>query len=365
MRGIRRSIFIITLVLLATGVVMVYSSSALYGYERLSDSMHFIKRHLMYLCIGFVMMFASMTVKLDVMKKMSKPVMFVSLMMLSVVLIPGIGREFGGAKRWIHFGMINFQPSEFAKVAVIIYLAGFLSRKGKDIRDLVYGYAPGAIVIGITVGLICVEPDLGTAIVVAAIGLTMMFVAGANIRHLAVTTLAAAPVLLIQLIGVPYRRRRLAIFLNPWSDSRGSGFQIIQSLLALSSGGLFGLGLGHSRQKLFYLPEPYSDFIFSIIGEELGFIGAGSIVMLFALFCWQGMRIVLKTDDPFGRFVSLGIIAMISFEVIINIGVVSGIFPTKGLPLPFISYGGTSLIFHMTAVGILLNVAAANDEGRS
>jgi len=356
MRDIRRSVLFIVLTLIAIGVVMIYSSSAIHGYEKLTDSMYFLKKHLAFLVLGFIMMIASFLADLEVIKRLSKPMILVSIVLLVLVLIPGVGKEFGGARRWFSFGRLNFQPSEFAKIAMIIYLAELVSRKEKDIRNLVWGYLPALIVIGMVVGLVMLEPDLGTAIDLAAIGFVIVFLAGASIWHLIATWIVSLPVLYVELFKVSYRRRRLTIFLNPWSDTKGDGFQIIQSLLALSSGGLLGVGLGQSRQKLFYLPEPYSDFIFAIIGEELGFIGASAVIILFILLLWQGIKIVYAAENKFKRLVSVGILVMILLEVVINIGVVSGMLPTKGLPLPFISYGGTSLIFHMAAIGLLLNV---------
>ncbi len=357
MREIRISIFVIVSLLLAIGVIMIYSASAIYGYDRMGDSLYFLKRHLSCLFIGLFFMMASMLIDLEILKRFSKPILISSLLLLVLVLVPGIGRETGGARRWFRFWLINFQPSEVAKIAFIIYLSAFISRKGNFIRDFFYGYLPPLLILCCTAGLILLEPDLGTAILISAIALIMLFSSGVNMAHVLATFLVSIPFFYVLIFNFPYRRKRLMVFLNPWADSKGTGFQIIQSLVALGSGGLLGIGLGQSRQKLFYLPASYTDFIFSIIGEELGFLGAACVLILFMLFVWQGMRIVFKAQDSFKRLLSLGIITTIALEVIINIGVTSGVIPTKGLPLPFISYGGTSLITHMVFVGLLLNIA--------
>lgn len=244
-----------------------------------------------------------------------------------------------------------------AKLGVIIYLADFLSRKGPSINNFLQTLLPLLAVTGIVMGLVLLQPDLGAVIVLGSLTLILLFSAGIRYRYIAGLFALSIPLFYLLIYRVPYRWRRVKIFLNPWQDPRGSGFQIIQSFLALGSGGIFGVGLGMSRQKLFYLPEAHTDFIFSIIGEELGLVGTLSVTILFIVLIWQGMRIVFKTEDSFGRYLSLGIVSMIALEVIINIGVTIGALPTKGLPLPFVSYGGSALLFHMIAIGLLLNVA--------
>jgi len=287
-----------------------------------------------------------------------------SIILLVLVLIPHIGREAAGARRWFRIGPINFQPSELAKIAILVYLADLLTRKEKVIRSFLYGYLPPVLALGFVLGLVLLEPDLGTAIAISAIGLLMLFVSGVRPLYIFASIMASIPALYILLFRVPYRRKRMMIFLNPWSDKRGAGFQIIQSFIALGSGGIFGVGLGQSRQKLFYLPASHTDFIFSIIGEELGFIGAASVVVLFILFVWEGMKITFRAEGQFERLLSMSLVCLIALEAIINIGVTAGVLPTKGLPLPFISYGGTSLVFHLTAVGLLLNIAKSSEVYR-
>jgi cell division protein FtsW len=343
---------------------MIYSTSAIYANDRMNDSLYFIKRHLVYLLAGIFMMLVAMAVDMQTLKKLSKPIMAFSVLLLVLVLIPNVGRETAGARRWFKIGPLNFQPSEFAKIAIMVYLADLLSRKEKTIKSFVHGYLPPILVLGAVLGLVLLEPDLGTAIAISAVGMMMLFVSGVRPLYLLSSILASIPALYVLLFRVPYRRKRMMIFLNPWSDKRGAGFQIIQSFIALGSGGLLGVGLGQSKQKLFYLPASHTDFIFSIIGEELGFIGAASVVILFILFVWEGMKITFKANGQFEKLLSMALVCLVALEAVINIGVTAGVLPTKGLPLPFISYGGTSLIFHLTAVGLLLNIAKSSEVYR-
>ncbi|MCX5677711.1 MAG: putative lipid II flippase FtsW [Candidatus Omnitrophica bacterium] len=364
MRSVRRSIFSIVAVLVGVGIVMIYSASAIYAYSNMHDSLYYLKRHLIYLAAGIVMMFIAMSVDLKRIKGLSKPMMLVSIMLLVLVLVPHIGKEISGAKRWFKLGPVNFQPSEFAKIAILIYMADFIARKKELVKSFMRGYVPAMLVLGTTVGLILLEPDLGTAVTISVITIMMLYVSGLRVSYIIASLLASLPLMYMLLFRVPFRRKRLMIFLNPWADKRGTGFQIIQSFIALGSGGLLGVGLGQSRQKLFYLPASHTDFIFSIIGEELGFIGTASVVVLFILFVWEGMKVVMRTSGIFEKMLSFGVVSMIALEAIINIGVTAGALPTKGLPLPFISYGGSGLMFHLVAVGLLLNAAKSCEAVR-
>ncbi len=255
----------------------------------------------------------------------------------------------------------TFQPSEFANLALIVYIADFVSRKQDKIKMLVEGFLPGVCMLGVTVLLILLQPDLGTVIALGSVVLIMLFVAGVRGKYILTLLLSSLPALYFLVFSVPYRRARILAFLNPWLDPKGMGFQIIQSQIAIGSGGLFGRGLGHSQQKLFYLPAAHTDFIFSIIGEELGLVGTLGIIILFMIFIQQGLKVIKDSQDRFGYFLALGLILMISLKGIINIGVSCGAFPTKGLPLPFISYGGSSLIFDMVSLGILINIARCGE----
>lgn len=359
-RKTRINLFTISIVLICIGIIMIYSSSSIYAWERYGDSFYFLKRHLVFLAVGLLLTFLAMLVDYRLFRKYSRLLLWIALALLVLVLIPGIGREISGAKRWFRFKFISFQPSEFANLALIIYLADFIARKGDKIK-LLEGFIPPICVLGATALLILLQPDLGTVIALGSVVLIMLFVAGTRGRYILSLILCSLPLLYLLVFRVAYRRTRILAFLNPWLDPKGTGFQIIQSQIAIGSGGLFGKGLGHSQQKLFYLPAAHTDFIFSIIGEELGLIGTLGIIILFMIFIQQGLKIIKNAQDKFGYFLALGLVLMISLKAIINIGVSCGVFPTKGLPLPFISYGGSSLLFDMVSLGILINIARCGE----
>ena len=361
MRDIRVSIATIVILLICIGIVMIYSSSGIYALQELKDNAYFLNRHLLFLCIGFVLMMLAMMMDYRELQKFAKPILLLAVVMLVLVLIPGIGKESFGARRWFKFGAFHFQPSEFAKLALLIYVADFLSRKQNKIRSFWEGFFPLILVMGLTCALIIKQPDLGNSVSLAVIILILMFIAGADVKHLIWIALLSLPVVYFLIVRVPYRLARITSFLDPWQDSQGVGFQLSQSQIALGSGGMFGIGLGKSVQKLFYLPAAHTDFILSIIGEELGLLGTLTVVALFILFVIQGARIAKRTTDMFGYFLALGIVLMIGLQAVVNIGVSIGALPTKGLPLPFISYGGSALIFYMTAVGLLLNISRTQE----
>lgn len=360
-RNIRINLFITMLILICVGIVMIYSASSIYAWERYNDGLFFLKRHISFLFIGAFLAFLIMSVDYRKLRRFAKPFLILSLLLLVLVLIPGIGREVSGARRWFRFKFISFQPSELANMAIIIYIADFIARKGNMIKQFLHGFLPPVCILGLVALLILMQPDLGTALAIGIVVFIMLFVSGARVAYLLSVVLASLPVVYLLIFSVPYRRMRILAFLNPWLDPKGSGFQIIQSQIALGSGGIFGVGLGHSRQKLFYLPAAHTDFIFSIIGEELGLVGTLGIVILFMLFIQQGLKVIKNAPDKFGYLLSLGLVLMISLKAIINIGVSCGLLPTKGLPLPFISYGGSSLIFDMVSVGILINIARTGE----
>ena len=357
MRNIRISIAYITILLCMFGVVMVYSSSAIYAADTYGDPFFFIKRHLMILLAGAFLCLAAMSVNCDTIRKYSRHILFISVVLLVMVLIPGVGRAAGGAKRWLDLRIFNIQPSEIAKIVILVYLADYIDRRRHRIDNFIYGFLPPLAVIGCVMALVILEPDLGTTLTIGVIGLTMLFISGARIRHLAAIALSFVPFLYYLVFSVPYRRKRILAFINPWLDAKGTGFQVVQSFIALGSGGAFGVGLGQSKQKLFFLPASHTDFIFSIIGEELGFVGVMAVLILFFALIWQGMRAAFKAEDIFKKMLIFGVMFTIAFEVVVNMGVSSGIMPAKGLPLPFISYGGTSLVMHMLAIGLVLNAA--------
>lgn len=360
-RKVRINIFTVSIILICIGTIMIYSASSIYASERYKDSFFFLKRHLLFLAIGTLLTFLIMSIDYKQIRKFARPSLFISLILLGLVLIPGIGREVAGARRWFRFKFFSFQPSELACITMIIYTADFISRKGNIIKEFLRGFLPPIFVLGVCALLILAQPDLGTTLAIGIVVVLMLYIAGVRATYILSMILASLPLLYALIFSVPYRRNRILAFLNPWSDPRGSGFQIIQSQLALGSGGLFGVGLGHSRQKLFYLPAAHTDFIFSIIGEELGLLGTLGVIALFVIFILQGLKIIKNANDKFGYFLALGLVLMISLKAIINIGVSCGVFPTKGLPLPFISYGGSSFIFDMISLGLLINIARNQD----
>lgn len=349
-------LLLILFLLVGFGAIMIYSTSAIYAEERYKDSFFFLKKHLTWICIGLAGMFVTWRTDYHILRKYSKILFFVSIALLGLVYIPGIGRSAGGARRWLTVKGFNIQPSEIAKLGLIVYLADILTRKQRWLKEFWKGLVTPLIAIGIMVGLILLQPDLGTAAEMALVAFIILFIAGVKFQYLITLALSAMPFLYVFIFSAPYRRNRILSFINPWKDPEGIGFQIVQSFLALGSGGIFGVGLGQSRQKLFYLPAAHTDFIFSIVGEELGIFGTIFVLFLFLLIIWYGARICLKALDLFGHFLALGIVSLISVQTIINIGVVTGSFPTKGLPLPFISYGGSCLAVYLTSFGILLNI---------
>jgi cell division protein FtsW len=360
-RSIRIKLFVTTFILICIGVVMIYSASCIYAWERYHDGFFFLKRHLSFILIGTTLAFFMMSFDYRHLRRFAKPILLTALVLLVLVLIPGLGREVSGARRWFRFKFISFQPSEFANLAVIIYVADFLARKKDTIKSFVWGFLPVILALGCVALFILAQPDLGTTLALGVVVFIMLFIAGARLRHMMYMLLPSIPLLYFLIFSVPYRRMRIMAFLNPWADPKGSGFQIIQSQIALGSGGIFGVGLGHSKQKLFFLPAAHTDFIFSIIGEEAGLIGTIGVIALFIYFIQQGLKIVKFAPEKFGYFLSLGLVSMITLKAIVNIGVTCALFPTKGLPLPFISYGGSSFIFDMISVGILLNIARAGE----
>ncbi|MGC5325613.1 stage V sporulation protein E [Brevibacillus sp. SYSU BS000544] len=345
-----------TLFLLGIGIVMVYSASAVYAYHTFEgDSYYFSKRQFIFAILGIASMYVMMNVDYWVWKKWAKTGFIVSLALLVLVLI--IGKEVNGAKSWLGLGSFGIQPGEFAKFGVAAFLAMWLSDNQKKIVLFQKGLAPALAIPSACFALIMLQPDLGTGTVLMGMSILMIFVAGARISHFVGLGLLGVAGFAGLIISAPYRIARITAFLDPWEDPLGKGYQIIQSLYAIGPGGLLGLGLGQSRQKFSYLPEPYNDFIFSIVAEELGFIGGSLVLLLFLLLVWRGMRVAITAPDLFGSLLALGIVGMIAIQVLINVGVVTGMFPVTGITLPFLSYGGSSLTLMLTGVGILLNIS--------
>ncbi|WP_053368839.1 stage V sporulation protein E [Bacillus sp. FJAT-27245] len=347
----------VTFALLAFGLIMVYSSSAIWAEFKFDDSFFFAKRQMLFAGVGIAAMFFIMNINYLTWRTWAKVIIIVCFFLLLLVLVPGIGNVRNGSRSWIGVGAFSIQPSEFMKLAMIAFLAKYLSERQKFITSLRKGLVPSLGLVFIAFALIMLQPDLGTGTVMVGTCLVMIFVAGGRLLHFAGLILLGAGGFAGLIISAPYRIKRITSFLDPWSDPQDSGFQIIQSLFAIGPGGLFGLGLGESRQKFFYLPEPQTDFIFAILAEELGFIGGSLILLLFSLLLWRGIRIALGAPDLFGSFLAVGIISMVAIQVMINIGVVTGLMPVTGITLPFLSYGGSSLTLMLMAIGVLLNIS--------
>jgi cell division protein FtsW len=350
-------LFGVAIVLLSVGVVMVYSASAIVAADRFHDPYFFLKKQVFWALLGAACLWLAIKVDYRRLEGFVLPLLIFTGILLVLVLVSPLGQAINGTRRWIRLGPVSFQPAELAKLALVLYLAAFLAKKREVIEDLRRGILPPLAVAGLLAALVLAQPDLGNCLTLIALTFTLLFLAGGRARHLGLILAAALPPLVVAIWAAPYRLRRIVAFLDPWSDPRGSGFQIIQSWLALGNGGIFGQGIGASRQKLFYLPESHTDFIFAIIGEELGFVGAAAVVALFVVLVWRGLRIGLRAPDPFGGYLALGITVLIATQTLVNLGVVTGLLPTKGLPLPYLSFGGSALLVTMLSTGVLLNIS--------
>jgi cell division protein FtsW len=354
------TILLLAVFLTAVGVVMVYSSSAemadtLERYQK--DDFYFLKRQAIFAGIGFLAMAAMMRYDYKKLRKFAGIGLLVCMILLLAVYIPGLGVKINGARRWLRLGF-NLQPVELAKIALIVYMAHSLTKKQKKIREFASGILPYAIVLGIILTLLMFQPDLGSAMTLVAVAVAMLFIAGMRYAYFGYLLAIIIPLGAVMVMNSTYRMQRIFGFLDPWKDPTGNGLQIIQSWIAIGSGGIFGKGLGEGRQKLFYLPEAHTDFILSVIGEEWGFIGLALVVICVYLLFRRGMNTALLAPDDFGRFLAFGITFLLAFEAVFNMCVVLGLVPTKGLALPFISYGGSSLICTLAAIGILLNISS-------
>lgn len=335
---------------------MVFSASANMSEERFGSAYLFVRKQIIWDVLGVVVLFYCMRMDYHRWQRWSMQLLVIAFVLLALVLV--IGPVVKGARRWIPLGFMNIQPSEVAKLAILVWLADFLDRHRSQIRDLRNGFIPPLLVLGLLCAFILKEPDLGTPLLLGVTGMILMFLAGASSLHLlSVVGLSLIP-LYYEIFHVGYRYRRLMSFMNPWADASGTGYQLTQSLLAFGSGGLFGKGLGASQLKLLYLPDPHTDFIFPVIGEELGFIGALGVVLLFVFWGLRGWQVAKRAPDLFGQLLAAGITCWVLIQATINMGVSCGLLPTKGLPLPFVSFGGSSLIITMCAVGILLNISS-------
>ncbi len=351
-------LLLVTLILVTIGTVMIYSSSSILATERFRDGQFFLKKQLFFLILGLLIMVLMTRIPYYTLRKLAWPGIAVSTICLCALWIPHMGIRAGGAVRWLNLGVFSFQVSEMVKIALILFLAYFLTQRVNRIREIRQGLLIPVGVTGVLVGLILLQPDFGTTVIMAVITLMMIYLAGGRILHLAGIIALFIPVAIWLLLHKSYRLARLMTFLDPWKDPRHSGFQIIQSLISFGSGGAFGVGIGDGMQKLFYLPEPHTDFILSVIAEESGFIGVTLILFLYIVLIVRGFQISLKAPDLFGNLLAAGLTMLIALEAFINIAGIMGLIPLKGLALPFLSYGGTSLLMSLVAVGILLNISS-------
>jgi len=350
-------LLLVTLILVIVGTAMIYSSSSIIALEKFKDGQYFLKKQLMFVFLGLTSMIIMTKVPYTHLKKWAYPGMALSFLLLAMLFIPSVGMRRGGATRWLSLGGFSFQVTEMVKITVVLFLAHLLTRKAYQLKNFTKGVLVPLAVTALVILLILLEPDFGTSAIIATLLLLMLCIAGAQMKHLACLVAAFLPVGVLLILYKGYRLTRLTAFLDPWKDADNTGFQIIQSLISFGSGGAFGVGIGDGMQKLFYLPEPHTDFILSIIAEESGFIGVAIVIVMFALFAFRGFMISMKAPDLFGTLLAAGLTMVISMEAFINIAGVMGLIPLKGLVLPFLSYGGTAFIMSMTAVGILLNIS--------
>ena len=334
---------------------MVFSSSA--AYTEQNDSFYFLKRQVLWCLLGTGLLLITKNLDYHKLHQYTYPIMIFTFLLLVVVMFPEFSKKVGGARRWLAFGGFSFQPSELAKFTLVLFIAKSLVKRADKLRSFAYGYLPNLIVLGFFFIPIFFQPDFGTVMVILAVTFTMLFVAGLRKKFLFLSILAIIPIVASAILFAEYRTRRIIAFLNPWEDPSGVGFQAVQSFYAFGRGGFWGVGLGESSQKLYRLPEAHTDFIFSVIGEELGFVGTTAIVLLFLIFIWRGFLTAYQAKDPFGTHLATGLTLLIGLQAFINLGVASGLLPTKGLTLPFISMGGSSMLVTMLSVGVILNIS--------
>lgn len=350
--------FCTVLMLVAIGVVMVYSASSYIAFYQLKDSMYYLKRQGLFAVIGIIFMFFAMKIDYHFYKKYIKILMLVTTCLLFVVFA---FEDTNGARRWIPLGFFNLQPSEIAKYVIVLFMAGSIEKKGEKIKSFTYGVIPYIIVSAFYAGLVLAEKNLSIASIIMGVTLIVLYAAGAKMWHLICIVIPIIGAGAAAIYFETYRLQRFLIFRNPWADPKKYGYQLIQSFLALGSGGIWGVGLGCSRQKCYYIPEPHNDFIFAILGEELGIIGCIMVILLFITFVWRGAVTAMKAKDVYGTLMAAGITSVIGLQAVINIAVVTGSIPVTGVPLPFISSGGSSLVVNLIAVGVLLNISKNNE----
>jgi cell division protein FtsW len=349
------------LTLTAFGAVMVFSAGAAFAAKTYNDWTFFLKREAIYGLLGVCAFVFALRTDYSVYRRLTYPLLFVALALLAGVLV--IGSRAGGAVRWFKLGPLSFQPSELAKFALVLYLAVLLARKNDKVRHFSMGFLPPLLMTGTFMGLLLLQPDLGAAVILGVTAMGLLFVAGTRADYILLSLLVAAPVgWKVFITGTPWRMRRMLAFLNPWQFRREGGYQLYESLITVGSGGWLGQGLGHGKQKLFFLPEAHTDFILAIVGEELGFAGISCVLLGFGILVWRGLVASIRARDLFGSFLAFGLSCLFGLQAFFNMAVVLGLLPTKGLPLPFISYGGTALVMSLFMAGVLANISARNPE---
>ena len=346
------------LFLVGVGIVMVYSASSTLALKRFGSEYYFTGRQAQFALIGVLALVALRNLPYHLLGKFTYPLLISALLFLVVIQFTDFGFSAGGSTRWLRIGSFNCQPSEIARFALVVYLAYSMNKKKEMLKDFSIGFLPHLMVLGVFTALILLQPDFGSAAILVAIAWVMMFVGGVRILHLSSVLIFLAPAAYYLMVNADYRIRRLMSFLDPWQYPADAGYQIVHSLMAFGTGGIFGTGIGKGYQKLFYLPEPHTDFIFSVIGEEVGLVGVLIILSFYVVILWRGISIAANAPDLFGSLMATGLITAIGLQVCINMGVTLGLLPTKGLTLPFLSYGGTSLVLNMASVGILMNIAS-------
>ncbi len=339
------------------GIVMVYSASAVAAESRMGDAAYYLKRQLVAAVLGVVAIAGVLKLGYRRLAFLAYPTLIAAIVLLALVLIPGVGSTAGGARRWIRLPGFSLQPAEVAKFTLVLYLAYSLAKKREKVKVFAIGFLPHCLITGVLVLLALAEPDFGTAVSLVMVLFALLFAAGARISYLVGSLLLALPVGYHLVASSPYRMKRILAFMDPWAHRHDIGYQVAESLMSIGSGGVTGLGLGESRQKLFFLPEAHTDFIFSIIGEELGLIGVLVVIALYAVVIWRGIRAALNATEPFGAYLALGITILFGFQSTVNMAVAMGMAPTKGLTLPFISYGGSSMVVCLAAAGVLLSIS--------
>ena len=353
------------LALVSLGLVMVYSASAVIAAEKQGNGFYFLERQLLAAGVGLVVMATAVRLGYRRLARLAYPMLLLSIVLLVLVLVPGVGTVVGGARRWLRLPGLSLQPAEIAKFTWVVYLAYSLAKKREKVATFSIGFLPHLLLAGLLVALCMAEPDFGSSVELLVLLFILLFAAGTKVSYLVGSVLLALPMAYAAIAHSPYRLKRIMAFLDPWAHRHDIGYQVAQSLISVGSGGLFGLGLGESRQKLFFLPEAHTDFIFSIIGEELGLLGAVATIVLYGIVVWRGTRAALRAPETFGTYLGLGLTAMLGFQAAVNMSVAMGMLPTKGLTLPFVSYGGCSLVISMAAAGVLLSLSASSAPMRN